>query len=108
MPREEKPDILFMSYDEYLDSYKSAKKDAQQEDQNGGGGGGAASNQQQQQQQDVSLMSEEQYLEYCRNFTQQMGMPFDEAMVRRHYQTMKDSYQQQHAGSQQGAEVMAS
>jgi hypothetical protein len=40
-------------------------------------------------------MSEAQYLDYCRNFTQQMGMPFDEAMVRRHYQTMKENFQQQ-------------
>jgi hypothetical protein len=91
--REEKPDILFMTYDEYLQSYKAAKTEAQQEDQGAAAGGGAnaPSN---QQQQDVSLMSEDQYLEYCRNFTQQMGMPFDEAMVRRHYQSFQEQQQQ--------------
>ncbi|KAL4521348.1 hypothetical protein Ndes2526A_g01556 [Nannochloris sp. 'desiccata'] len=103
--REEKPDILFMTYDEYLDSYKAAKKEAQQEDQGGAAAGGAIATSN-QQQQDVSLMNEDQYLEYCRNFTQQMGMPFDEAMVRRHYQSFQQQQQQQ-AGQQQAGQQQA-
>lgn len=47
-------------------------------------------------------MDEDQYLEYCRKYTEQMGMPFDEGMVRRHYQQMKAAYEAQKQGSAHG------
>lgn len=42
---------------------------------------------------DISAMTEEEYIEYCRKYSQQMGMPFDEAMVRNHYKQMKEEKQ---------------
>jgi len=41
---------------------------------------------------EVHLMDEEQYVEYCKKYTEQMGMPFDEGIVRRHYKQMKETF----------------
>ena len=58
--------------------------------QGGTGTGGTAT--------DISLMDEEQYVEHCRKSMEQMGMPFDEAMVRQHYKNIRDNYQQAQGG----------
>ena len=42
----------------------------------------------------VHMMSEEEYIEYCKNYMSQMGMPFNEAMVKNHYHQMKASAKQ--------------
>lgn len=89
-----RPDILDMSYDEYIESFHRFQR----------GEGGRAVNVMEaaagsedldlvRPQQDVNLMSEEDYLDHCRKYTAQMGMPFDEEMVRKHYHASRQALQ---------------
>lgn len=40
----------------------------------------------------IQMMSEQEYIDYCKKYTEQMGMPFDEGMVRNHYEQMKKQF----------------
>lgn len=80
----DKVDILDMTYEEYLESFEKVKGGDEQRDQQESQGPG-----------NVQMMTEEQYIEHCKKYTEQMGMPFDEGMVRNHYQQMKSQFPQQ-------------
>lgn len=79
----EKVDILDMTYEEYLESFEKIRGGDEQKDEQQSQGAG-----------NVQMMTEEQYIEYCKKYTEQMGMPFDEGMVRNHYQQMKSQFSQ--------------
>lgn len=88
--KSDRPNVLYMSYEEYLESFHRFKNS----DGNGAMQYELAQNQGHvKAQPDVNLMSEEDYLEYCKKYTAQMGMPFDEEMVRRHYRAMQQAWQ---------------
>ncbi|KAL6774274.1 ATG12 [Auxenochlorella protothecoides x Auxenochlorella symbiontica] len=85
---DDRPDIMYMSYDEYVETFESLKGQDKAKE------GKAASGTEEEAEkpkavQSAQLMSEEDYLEHCRKFTAEMGLPFDEAVVRQHYHNMK-------------------
>jgi len=84
----DKVDILDMTYEEYLESFEKIKGGDDRDQQQSQGPGNEL-------QANVQMMTEEQYIEYCKKYTEQMGMPFDEGMVRNHYQQMKSQFTQQ-------------
>jgi hypothetical protein len=88
-----RPDILDMSYDEYIESFHRFQRGEDSRAVKGMEATGSEDLALVRPQQDVDLMSEEDYLEYCRKYTAQMGMPFDEEMVRRHYHASRQALQ---------------
>lgn len=106
--RDDRPDILSMSYEEYVESFKKLKNEGKNVGPEEGDVQKDLGAQQEQeghiagQQQDVHLMTEEEYIQYCQKYTAQMGMPFNDEMVRRHYRSLKEAFEAQAQG---GADV---
>lgn len=100
--REDRPDILEMTYEEYLVAFRrfksgeqeehSVKEDASLRADGTGRDAGDKEDKVGAQKKQI-LMTEEQYIAYCRKFTAQMGMPFDEKQVKEHYKKMKAEYE---------------
>eukprot|EP00887_Chlorella_sp_A99_P005067 scaffold36.g5067.t1 len=94
--RDERPDVLDMTYEQYVAVFKQIKArwdeaskggggrgetggGAPAEGGDGGGGGG------------MRLVTEEQYVEQCAQFMAAMGMPFDPEMARAQYRMMRQA-----------------
>lgn len=105
---EEKPDILNMTYEEYLQTYEKLKSNSNHEhsgqddetsEHNRAPSEKATSSPEKTVDAPASrgakqqLMTEEQYIAYCKKYTAEMGIPFDENQVKEHYSKMKAEYE---------------
>ncbi|KDD71346.1 hypothetical protein H632_c5247p0, partial [Helicosporidium sp. ATCC 50920] len=74
-------DLMFMSYQRYREVFERLyAEEGQPSSLNGGEG--------ESKEPEDELMTEEEYMAHCEQFTKEKGMPFDPDQVRQHYAAM--------------------